>query len=532
LILVFNLYRIQVKKGDFYTARAESQLAINDLTAPRGNIYFTDKDGNFVPAALEKKYYEIFAVPKEIEDASETARIIAPVLGLSVIDLENKFKKEKDEYELLVKKATEEQLADLEGVEFKKGIYIKANPLRFYPLGEEASHLIGFLSFDKELNKNRGVYGLESYFEKMLAGKDGEAVGDKVIRSVSGIDLYLTIDKNIQDQAEDILSNLITKFNAEGGSAIVEDPKSGKILAMASFPGFNPNDYGKYPIKSFLNPVVESVYEPGSIFKVVTMAIGIDSGSITPETTYYDSGKVELNGRTIRNWDLKSHGTQTMTNVIEQSINTGTVFVEQKIGHDNFLNYLKRFKLDEITEVDLPGEVRGSLASLENDAKDVNFATASFGQGISMTPIRLISAISAIANGGVMMKPILEEGERESSIGRMVSEEASKQVVDMMVSAVDKAILATIPGYSVAGKTGTAQVPDFNKGGYTDKVINTYSGFVPAYDPQFVVLIKLDKPAGAPLAGHTVVPAFKELAQFIINYYGIAPDRIVNQEKQ
>ena len=530
LILVFNLYRIQVKKGDFYTARAESQLAVNNLTAPRGNIYFTDKDNNFIPAALEKKYNEIYAVPTEIEDASEMARIIGPILGLEVEDLERKFNKTGDEYELLVEKATDEQLDSLNLIEkgLRKGIYPKTNLQRFYPLEKEASHLIGFITSEDEEGRREGVYGLEAYYEERLAGKNGEALGDKFIRPIAGNDLYLTIDKNIQDQAEDILSDLVGNYNAKGGSVIVQNPDSGEILAMVNMPGFNPNDYSNYEISSFLNPAVENIYEPGSIFKVITMAIGLDTKSITPETTYVDLGERTIDGRTIKNWDLKAHGTMTMTNVIEKSLNTGTVFAEEKIGHSKFLSYLKDFRLDETTDVDLPGEVRGSLASLENDPRDINFATASYGQGISVTPIRLITAISAIANGGLLMKPILEKGEQETLVKRVISREAARQVQEMMVSAVDGAIVAAIPGYNVAGKTGTAQIPDFNKGGYTDRVINTYGGFAPAFDPEFTILIKLDDPAGAPLAGQTVVPAFKELAQFIINYYGIAPDRVVD----
>ncbi len=225
------------------------------------------------------------------------------------------------------------------------------------------------------------------------------------------------------------------------------------------------------------------------------------------------------------NWDKKAHGLQTMGGVIEQSINTGSIFAEKTMGHDIFYDYLKKFNFDKLTNIELPGELKGDLRNLKK-GKDVNFATASFGQGIAVTPVRLIAAVSAIANGGSLMKPLILNDGKEEVVGRVISEETARKVANMMVSAVKKNIIADIPNYSVAGKTGTAFVPDFVKGGYTEEVVNTYVGFAPASDPKFVILIKLDKPKDAPLAGQTVVPAFRELAQFILNYYNIAPDKL------
>ena len=307
---------------------------------------------------------------------------------------------------------------------------------------------------------------------------------------------------------------------------IVADPKTGKILAMASYPTFDPNTYGEFEIGSFLNPSVQSVYEPGSIFKVITMASALDAGKITPDTTFYDSGELTLNEHTIRNWDLKSYGTVTMTNVIEKSLNTGAAFAQRQLGDENFYEYLKKFGFKDQTQIDLPGEVTGSLSPLENDVRPINFATASFGQGISTSHIRLLMAISAIANGGDVMRPYVNVENKSQKMSRAISKDAARQTVDMMVSAVDKATIAKISGYTVAGKTGTAQVPKANGGGYTDEVINTYVGFAPAYDPEFIILVRLDKPYGAPLAGLTVVPTFRDLAQYVINYYNIPPDRI------
>ncbi|OGZ02077.1 MAG: hypothetical protein A2430_01350 [Candidatus Liptonbacteria bacterium RIFOXYC1_FULL_36_8] len=524
-VLVFNLYNIQVRKGNFYVASAKSQLENSGaLHATRGGIYFTNKESGKIPAAIEKEYFEIFAVPDEIEDPVITAEKIFSVVSISKSDLINLFKKPKDKYELLVKRASEEQKAFIRN-NFIKEIYLKSHTERFYPLEKTASHLLGFAGVSKDSDNPSGLYGLEKFFNEKLSGKDGFAKGDGIISPVSGEDIFLNIDRNIESQAEEILSDLVLNFKAQGGSAIVSDPKNGKILAMASLPNFNPNNYSKYPIQNFLNPATEKVYEPGSIFKVITMAIGLDSDSITPETTYVDKGSLTINGSTIKNWDLKAHGRQTMTNVIEQSLNTGAVFAEEQIGRSIFLEYLKKFGLGEISGISLSGEVRGNIKSLEINPKDINFATASFGQGISVTPVSLLKAVSVIANGGNLVDFAIVQGEEDKNPQRIISEDAARKTITMMISAVDKALVAKIEGYNIAGKTGTAQVPDFVKGGYTKDVINTYIGFAPAYDPKFIILIKLDKPAGAPLAGQTVVPAFRKLAEFIINYYNIPPDR-------
>lgn len=535
--LIFNIYNLQIRKSDYYLTKVESQERASGIfEAPRGNIYFIDRNNNLIPAALNKEYPTIFAVPVEAQkDADLTqnyAEKLAPILNLSVEELEKKLNKKGDQYELLAEKANSEQINQIKDLNLK-GIYVDSHFLRFYPFENLAAHVLGFVGSTG--NAKKGVYGLEVYFDEILAGKDGEIKGDKIIEAEKGSDLLLTIDRNIQAEAEEITKKLIDQYKAAAGTVIVQEPQTGKILAMASFPNFNPNDYSKYEIKNFLNPAVQGVYEPGSVFKLITMSAGIDSGKITPETTYTDTGSVTFNGRTIQNWDLKAHGVQTMAGVIEQSINTGAVFAQRKTGPDIFYNYLIKFGFNELTGISLPGEVRGNISNLKN-GRDIEFATASFGQGVAVTPIELISAISAIANNGVLMKPLVLADEKPQAVRNVISFDTAKTITQMMVSAVEKNIIADIPSYSVAGKTGTAFVPDFGNKGYTDQVINTYVGFAPACaeasagrpacNPAFTILIKLDKPSGSPLAGQTVVPAFRELAQFILNYYNVAPDKI------
>ncbi|KKU15231.1 MAG: Peptidoglycan glycosyltransferase [Parcubacteria group bacterium GW2011_GWB1_45_9] len=524
--LVWNLYNIQIEKGNYYVGRALAQNEARGFFDPkRGRILFTDKNKNFSPAAINREKLSIFAAPKEIEDVSEAAHILAPIFGLEPTRLEARFLRENSLYELLDGRPSEELVKEIK--EFNlRGIYIGTRLSRYYPLGELGAHLLGFIAPTAEDDNFAGRYGLETYYEERLAGKSGEITGERLLSPVHGDDLVLTIDPAIQERASAILEKLIKDYRAEGGTVMVQNPSTGAILAMHSEPSFDPNEYYKFSFGHFTNPVVEAVYEPGSIFKVITMAIGLDAGKITPDTTYFDGGSVTYNTHTIRNWDLKAHGTITMTQVLENSVNTGAVFAERQVGHENFLSYLKKFGFDSKTEVDLPGEVAGNLKNLDGSSRDINFANASFGQGVAVTSLNLLRAISTIANGGVMARPYLNAELQPKNEGRIISEGAAKQTVDMMVSAVDKARVAAIPYYSVAGKTGTAQVPDLKRGGYTKDVINTYIGFAPAYNPQAVVFIRLDKPYGAPLAGLTVVPSFRELMEFVLNYYNVSPDRL------
>lgn len=527
LFLIFNIYNIQIKKGFYYLTRAQMQEeASGGFEAPRGSIYFLDKNNNSVQAAMNKDYPKIYAVPVEVQKSEDSilayAEKLSPIIGVSVDELSQKFAKENDKYELIIEKASSQQISEIKNLNLK-GVYISSNLLRFYPFGDLAAHVLGFLDYSSGLAQ--GKYGLELYFNDLLSGKNGGVENGKLITAKSGEDLILTIDPNIQTEAEEIVKNLIKQYEAEAGSVIVQDPKTGKILAMAAFPNFDPNNYSKSEISSFLNPMVQGFYEPGSVFKLITIAAGIDSGKITPDTTYTDVGYFTANNKTIKNWDLKANGLQTMANVIEKSINTGAVFAQREIGQDIFYNYLVKFGFSEKTQISLPGEIKGNLNNLKNpNSKDIDFATASYGQGVAVTPIELIGAISALANGGVLMKPIILANEESQVVRRVISVDTAKKVTKMMVSAVKINKIANIPNYSVAGKTGTAFVPE--RGGYSDKVINTYAGFAPASNPKFVITIRLDKPLGNPLAGQTVVPAFRELSQFLLSYYNIAPDEI------
>ncbi len=525
LFVVYTLYSLQISHGSAFAQRAQAQRAIGGmLAAERGSIFLTDKSGAAIPVAVNKEYAVIFAVPAELDDAREASHQIAALLGLDENDLLPRLSKQKDQYEELVSKATDEQVRTIQEAEIK-GLYVGSQRGRYYPFGTTAAQVIGFVSGGDEESLPSGQYGIEARHNTELAGTPDTFNDDReMILGKDGKNIQLTIDQNIQVKSEEIIKNLVEQKRAIGGTVIVQDPRTGAVVAMANYPNFDPNEFSKSPLQNFINPAVQGLYEPGSVFKPITMAIGIDTGVITPQTTFYDAGFFTADGKTIKNWDLKAHGLITMTNVIEQSVNTGTVFAEKKIGHKTFYNYLLKFGMKEPTGIGLPGEVAGRLTPMEKYPRDINFATASYGQGLSTTPIRLITAISAIANGGIIRSPYITEAENTGDVRRVISESAAKQVTGMMVSAVNKAKVAAIPNYRVAGKTGTAFKPDFKNGGYSDKVINTYVGFAPATSARFTILIKLDEPADAPLAGTTVVPAFHDLAEFLLNYYNVAPD--------
>ncbi|MDO8585069.1 MAG: penicillin-binding protein 2 [bacterium] len=521
--LITNLYNLQIAKGKYYAARAEAQHRLAGyLAPPRGGIYLTDKYSNSIPAAINKAYPTIYVAPKEIEDVEEGSALLSNALGVDIEKIKTMLSKSNDPYELLVKRATAEEVQRVRDANVK-GVYVDSEDYRYYPFGSLAAQVLGYVGSGSD-NREVGRYGIEAQYNALLAGSPGAVEGDKIEKPLAGHDLHLTLDRNIEARVEEVLERLVSEHEATGGTIIVQEPKTGNIRALANYPTFDPNTYAKFPLGNFLNPAAQALYEPGSITKILTMAGALDAGKVTPDTAFYDVGFLTLNGKTIRNWDLKAYGKTTMTDVITHSINTGAAFAERKLGDDRFYNYLVNFGFNDPTGIGLPGELAGNLRNLVRNAREINFATASFGQGISVTPLEMIGAVSALANGGTLMKPRILGDEPPQMVRRVVSESAAEATTRMMVAAVKEGKIADIPGYEVAGKTGTAQVADLKKGGYGNDVINSYAGYAPAFDPRFVILIKLDKPKGAPLAGATVVPAFRELAEFLLQYYDVPPD--------
>jgi cell division protein FtsI (penicillin-binding protein 3) len=511
-VLGFGLYRLQIEKGFYYFERAQARMEASvQLNLRRGQLAFTDRYDKSIPVALNRDFPIIYAVPRDIKDPAKTASLLAPVVKMEEKDLLKAINNPKSLFKSLFDKATPEMIEAVSNLGLE-GVYIDQKQYRFYPFDRLSSQVLGFVGVNEKTSEPAGLYGIEKLWNDKLSAGD---------------DMKMTIDRNLQTESEQMLAELIDKYSAVAGTIIIQEPTTGKILTMASKPDFDPNAYKDYPIGNFINPAVQSMYEPGSVFKPFTMATGIETGVLTPDTTFVDTGSVTLNGKTIHNAGGKVYGKISMTNVIENSVNTGAVYAESLIGHENFKNYLKSFGFGQKTGIDLPDEISGSLKNLDKkDIRAIDYATAAFGQGTGVTPIQLVTAFSAIANGGVLMKPYIDAAKKPEVVRRVVSKETTAKVVKMMEAAVVKAGVASIAGFSVAGKTGTALIPDPKVGGYSDEMIHTYLGMVPASDPKFVILVKLDRPKVGDLAGLTVVPAFRELAQYVLNYYGIYPDQL------
>ncbi len=554
LLLIFasiagRLFYLQVINGNSAREEASAQHSIYKKLLPsRGEIKLADKNSlDTFPIAANLKSYLAYAVPGDIINAKETAMGLAPVLGLDEKELQAKITQAGKKYVPLKKQLTDEQQQKIKDLKLS-GIYFDSEDVRYYPEKNLLSQVLGFVGYSGD--KKTGLYGLERYFEKDLAGSVGELYTEKDASGVSifvsnrkeqpavdGADIILTIDKNIQFQAESVIKDSVVRNGADSGSVIVIDPKTGKVLAMANYPDYDPNFYNKVEDpRDFRNDSVTGNYEPGSIFKPFTMAAAINEGKITPDTTYTDTGSVVIDNYTIKNSDNKGHGVQTMTQVLEQSLNTGVIFAKEQIGNPKFYEYVKNFGFGQNTGIEL-SEAKGSLDNLKANIA-VNYHTATFGQGISATPIQLVQAFTALANEGKMMKPYLvlskiyPDGKTENSqpqvVRQVISAKTANMVSAMLVNVVENGHgkKAGVPGYYIAGKTGTAQVPKKDGRGYEENNnIGSFIGYGPVEDPQFLMLVRINHPRDVTFAETTAAPAWGQLAQFILNYYHIAPTR-------
>ena len=538
-VIIFRLYYLQIKKGEFYRAQAlGQQVSSQAIEGQRGEIFFRDEN-NFL--AQTKKKNLVYIYPKKIpeQDLEKTAELLSLFLNEKKENLLDTFQKN----EVFKREISQQGLEQLKNTELK-GVQTEELWGRIYPQKESAAHIVGFLNEDGE-----GQYGIEGYHNDTLKGIEGfQEKGKSPFGYLTsfftlkkddffqGSDLILTLDYNIQYFAEKILKQAKEIWDIDSGQILVSEPLTGKILATAVFPSFNPNKYKEEKdFGIFINPLFQKLFEPGSVFKPITFAAGLEENLISPDTIYEDKGCVELGGPPICNFQKRIWGEQTMTDALEESINTGAIFIEQELGSTLFLEYLGKFGLFEKTNIDLQGEEFSSNQILKNGyARD--FAVASFGQGIQITPIQLVQVFGAIANGGNLMRPFVVERIikpdneiieiKPKNEKKILSSNVSAQLVSMLISVVENGSgrRTKIDGYSIAGKTGTAQVPLINEKGYAeDKTIQSFIGFFPALEPRVLIFIKLDNPKNAAMSGHSVVPLFKELAKYIIDNWQIPP---------
>lgn len=557
--IIGRLFSLQIVHHKEYREIADRQQGTSlTLLSKRGMIYFHDKEGNTQIAAFNKEWPAVAVIPNIVTDQNAVAAILSETLGIASTTIQAILSKKDDPFEIIARKIEPEKAGALEeaikttGVE---GIRVFSEFRRFYPGKTLGSRILGFVNFENE--KENGQYGLERWYNNELSGQSGflstlrDAGGNflffgrKIVKPRENGDTFiLTIDQNIQRIAEKEIGKVVKKWSAESASFLIIDPMSGKILAMGAYPFFDPNSYSQEKdISVFKNPIVDSQYELGSIMKPITMAAGIEERVIGPETTYTDTGEVVIGSFRIKNFDLKAHGVQTMTQVLEKSLNTGAMYVGSLLGKQRFLSYLKKFGFGQKTGILFPNEARGDISNLSEN-RDSDYATASFGQGISVTPLQIASAVSAIANGGTLLQPYLVDTIQDDSgntitpertPGKAVlSKETSETLTKMLVSAVQNGFEnhAGVVGYFVAGKTGTAQVPYKDRRGYDpDRAIHSFVGYAPAFHPAFLIFMQLNEPTGVRFASSSLTPTFHTIAKYMLSYYEIPTDIPTENQK-
>ncbi|MBI2669593.1 MAG: penicillin-binding protein 2 [Candidatus Yanofskybacteria bacterium] len=577
-LVTYKLFNLTVVRHSALVKSVEGQYSSpSALLAGRGNIYFSNlATGEKRLAVTNKSSFYLYSVNMSVDSLQEVSKKILPILNVKTTEEEGQsrfFQNQDDFLEYLLSQKDKSYLVIARNLTKKQAEQIKALKIngltiateinRYYTQGLSASHVLGFVGFSG--NQRVGQYGIEFSYDDILSGesKTQEFLGNKTYSDIlkflkfwnygnptltsdgllgnvevgGGNDVVLTIDHNIQSIADLTLNTVLKKWSAPRGSIIIEDPNTGAILAMSSSPSFDPNNYSSFKLRDFINPNVQEIFEPGSSFKPITMSAAVDSGAVTPDTIYNDTGEVKISGYTIRNFNEKASGIQTMRQALEHSLNTGAIFAQEKTGDDAFLNYVVGFGFGQKTGINLSGEAAGNISNLYSGRK-INFLTASFGQGVAVSPLQLANAYSAIANGGKLMRPYLVKEiirpdgtaikTNPKILGAPITEKTSAQLKSMLVDVVDKGFdKAQIKGYDVAGKTGTAQIPDTENGGYfgNDQFIHDFVGFAPAYAPKFVILIKMEKPKGIKFAADSLSPVFGDIARYLIRYFNIPPTR-------
>lgn len=547
ILLIAKLGYIQIARGEYYRDKAEAQYTIPSNNFDRGKIFFSEKTGRTISAASVIPDYTLAVDPTKVNDKEVLADKLLQYAKFNRADFITRVSRAGDKYEEVAKHLSEKQIEGIKAFG-DKSIIIAKDKKRYYPGGRTAGQVLGFVGSNG--TEITGRYGLERYYEETLArsGSDSSSsfFADLFLKPGAAIlsdraregDLVTTIEPTVEGFLERVLEkDILEKYSATSAGGIIMNPKTGEIYAMATMPSFDPNNFSKEKDNSvFVNPLVEGVYEMGSIIKPLTMAAGIDAGVITAETKYNDKGSMVLDRSRISNFDSKIRGSTSMQEALNQSLNMGSVFAMQRLGKDGFREYFKAYGLGMETGVDLPNEAVGDISNLESP-REIEYATASFGQGISMTPIATIRALAVLANGGIMVTPHVVKrvdyglgSARDfvpSDEKRVLKKETSTEISRMLTVVVDKSLLdgtLKMEHYSIAAKTGTAQMVE--DGGYSDtNFLHTFFGYFPSYDPKFIVFLTVKSPRGEQYASHTLSLPFMQIAKFLINYYEIPPDR-------
>ncbi|MBI3379885.1 penicillin-binding protein 2 [Candidatus Gottesmanbacteria bacterium] len=539
--IVVKLFILQVVSFEGLSGLAEKQrMASLPIIASRGKILASDGS----PLVLNKKTYGIFLEPKSIKDKDIVLNILAKELDISISTISSKLNNDSLLW-LPVIHQMEEKKKEIIASYKLDGVGFMDETKRYYPEASMAAQLLGFVGKGVS-GEDQGYFGVEGYYDQQLRGRDGrliqelDPVGNPIltaerqnIPAENGRDLKLYLDKTIQFIAERQLRKGIEIYGAKGGTVTILDPKTGGILAMASLPSYNPDGFYNYQQELYKNPIVSSSYEPGSTFKVLIMGAALNEGKIKSDTIIDEAGPVEIGGYTINTWNQKYHGRISATEVLNYSSNVGMVNIEKNLDQNILLSYIGNYGFGNLTGIDLQEETSPDIRE-RNKWYEIDYATVSFGQGIAVTPIQMVRAVSAVANKGKMMEPhIVKEIKLADGSNILIKPKVMKQVfkpevasvlTEMMVSAVDNGETKVIKptGFRIAGKTGTAQIPI--AGHYdSQKTITSFVGFAPVENPAFVMLVTLREPTSSPWGSETAAPIFFAIAKELFSYMGISP---------
>ncbi len=557
LFLATRLYFIQVIHGSDFALRAQRQyISSSQELYDRGTIYFTRKDGTPISAATLETGFLIAIDPEELKNPQQVYAQINTILPLEQTAFMTMAAKSTDPYEVLAHHVSNDIGQAVSALNIP-GVLVERERWRVYPAGSEAAQTLGFVAYDNN-NVLAGQAGLEksyntvldrsaqglfgNFFAEIFANLDNVLVNARNARQG---DVITTIEPMVEQKLDQEIKAVNEQYHSTETAGIIMDPKTGAIIAMDSYPTFDPNDFRNGDPNYFGNGIVQHEYEFGSIFKALTMASGLDAGVINADTTYYDTGCIHPNNTTVCNYDLKARGTIPMKQILFQSLNVGASFIADKLGHDRMRSYFAKLGMGQLTNVDLPGEVKGNVRNLST-GQDVNYDTAAFGQGVALTPIEMIRALGALANNGTVVYPhIANAVELQTGLIKPLSWGApvkvftpqATQTVTTMLKQVylndAKLAMASNPGLQistvgVAAKTGTAQVVDTSTGGYYKKTFfHSFFGYFPTKDPQFIILLYTNRPQGVQYASGTLTKTFMDLNNFLVNYYDIPPDPTV-----
>lgn len=548
-VLIANLFYIQISHGNQFREQADGQYVVSTYNSfERGSIIFEEKDGTRITAAGQKSGYKLSINPKTFAGGKE-----AIFSGLSeIIDLDRgeffaALEKKKRTYIEIANHIPKDQRDAIKKVIGKNG-QLHAEKWRVYPLKGSAAHVLGFLGFRGD--DYAGRYGLERTYEDTLRRENVDLYTNffaRIFHNVKTIvdpkivpegNVISTIDPQVQLYFEKELMGIQETWNPQSVGGIIMNPKTGEIISLGAFPNFDNNNFSDNKTSDFKNPLVENVYEMGSIMKPLVVAMGIDSQSIDPDNLeYYDHGFVKVEDYTISNFDKRGRGWVGVQDILNQSLNTGMVYITQKIKKDVFRNYFDLYGFTSKTNIDLPNEATSISGNLKS-RRDIEFANMSFGQGIALSPISMVSALSALANNGMRVQPhvvrkieytngLSKTFNYEDSAVQVITPETSGEISRMLVNVFDEYRdgKVKLPGYRIAAKTGTAQIPNPQGGYYDDRNLHSFFGYFPAYDPEFVVFLYTVHPKGVKYSSQTLIEPFRSTAKYLINYYDIAPDR-------